>query len=124
MSNAAVSRRTEVEIAVEGTDITGSIRQYLKSMTYTDNEEDEADDLQIVLQDRDGVWMEEWLEDAIEAAASSGQAGDGAVYTVVKGDTLWALANWYGVPLEELVALNPQIKNPNLIRVDQEVRVR
>ena len=42
----------------------------------------------------------------------------------MKGDTLWALANWYGVPLEELVALNPQIKNPNLIRVGQEVRVR
>lgn len=55
------------------------------------------------------------------AAQSGGQA---AYHRVVKGDTLWALANRYGVSLEELTALNPQIKNPNLIRVGEEVRVR
>ena len=48
-----------------------------------------------------------------------------AVYhRVVSGDTLWALAGQYGLSLDELVALNPQIKNPNLIRVGEEVRVR
>ena len=48
-----------------------------------------------------------------------------AVYhRVVSGDTLWALAGQYGLSLGELVALNPQIKNPNLIRVGEEVRVR
>ena len=48
-----------------------------------------------------------------------------AVYhRVVKGDTLWALAGQYGLSLAELIALNPQIKNPNLIRVGEEVRVR
>ena len=35
-----------------------------------------------------------------------------------------ALARRYGVTLAELIALNPQIKNPNLIRVGEEVRVR
>ncbi len=45
-------------------------------------------------------------------------------HRVVKGDTLWGLARRYGVDLKELVALNPQIKNPNLIYVGQEVRVR
>ena len=45
-------------------------------------------------------------------------------HRVVKGDTLWALAGQYGLSLDELVALNPQIKNPNLIRVGEEVRVR
>lgn len=45
-------------------------------------------------------------------------------HRVVKGDTLWALARRYGVDLKELIALNPQIKNPNLIYVGQEVRVR
>ena len=59
-----------------------------------------------------------------EDEAASRPSGQAAYHQVVKGDTLWALANWYGVPLEELVALNPQIKNPNLIRVGQEVRVR
>ena len=43
---------------------------------------------------------------------------------MVKGDTLWALAGTYGLSLEELIALNPQIKNPNLIVVGEEVRVR
>lgn len=51
-------------------------------------------------------------------------AGGEAVYhRVVKGDTLWALAGAYGLSLEELIALNPQIKNPNLIYAGQKVRV-
>lgn len=47
-----------------------------------------------------------------------------AYHRVVKGDTLWALAGRYGVTPAELIALNPQIKNPNLIQVGEEVRVR
>lgn len=48
-----------------------------------------------------------------------------AVYhQVVKGDSLWALAARYGVTLEALIARNPQIKNPNLIRVGEKVRIR
>ena len=44
-------------------------------------------------------------------------------HTVAKGDTLWALAQRYGLSLHQLVALNPQLKNPNLIRVGEEGRV-
>ena len=61
------------------------------------------------------------------SAAESGgtrASSQPAYHQVVKGDTLWALANRYGVSLAELIALNPQIKNPNLIRVGEEVRVR
>ncbi|MGM9521830.1 MAG: SafA/ExsA family spore coat assembly protein [Oscillospiraceae bacterium] len=36
-------------------------------------------------------------------------------YTVVSGDTMWAIAVKYGLSLSGLMALNPQIKNPNLI---------
>jgi spore coat assembly protein SafA len=47
-----------------------------------------------------------------------------AYHRVVKGDTLWELAKRYGLSLTELIALNPQVKNPNLIYAGQEVRVR
>lgn len=59
------------------------------------------------------------------SAARTAQAAPQASYhRVVRGDTLWALAKRYGLSLSELIALNPQIKNPNLIYVGQEVRVR
>lgn len=70
MSDRSISRRTAVEISFEGVDITTSIRPYLKSLTYTDHESDEADDLQITLQDREGIWMEQWLNDVIDTAGS------------------------------------------------------
>lgn len=37
------------------------------------------------------------------------------VHTVVKGDTLWAIAADNGMTLSELISKNPQIRNPNLI---------
>ena len=70
MSNRNMARRTVAEIAFDGVDITRSIRPYLLSVSYTDNEEDETDDLQITLQDRGRIWTEQWLMDAIEAAAA------------------------------------------------------
>lgn len=71
MSDKNQARRTTAEVVFGGIDITASIRPYLLSLAYTDNEEDEADDLQIKLQDRDNLWLEKWLNDAIQAAASS-----------------------------------------------------
>lgn len=71
MSNANLARRTAVEVAFDGVDISESIQPYLLSLTYTDNEEDEADDLQIKLQDRDGLWLCQWLNDMVQAAAST-----------------------------------------------------
>ena len=44
-------------------------------------------------------------------------------YTVKKGDTLWAIANKYGVTLSALIAANPQIKNPNLIYAGNQVKI-
>ncbi len=47
----------------------------------------------------------------------------GQYYTVVRGDTMWGIARRYGISLTALIALNPQIKNPNLIYPGQKVRV-
>lgn len=56
----------------QGADITGSMRPYFLSATYTDKEADGTDDLQLKLQDRDDIWLKKWLADAIDAAASAG----------------------------------------------------
>ena len=45
-------------------------------------------------------------------------------YTVVKGDTLWGLSRRYGVALNTIITLNPQISNPNLIYPGQKVRLK
>lgn len=70
MSHANLARRAELSVSFDGVDITEDIKPYLKSLTYTDNEEGDADDLQIVLQDRNRLWLEIWLPEAVEAAAA------------------------------------------------------
>ena len=77
MSSKDMARRASFEVSFDGIDITGSMRPYFLSMTYTDNEEDETDDLQIKLQDREGLWMCKWLNDAVQAAASTAAASGG-----------------------------------------------
>lgn len=197
MSRADISRRSVAEVSVDGVDISRSIRTYLKELSYTDNEGSEADDLQIILEDRDGLWMEKWLNDAVEAAvkketiqaeavaveektyvttakgglwARKGRGtntkklgllplgtevvvgeivngwasfqyngtkaylytgylkpversgGAEAVYTVVKGDTLSAIARKYGTTYQKLAAYNG-ISNPNLIYPGQKIKI-
>lgn len=74
MSNKNMARRTAIQAFFAGTDITSSLQKYLISMTYTDNEEDETDDLQFKLHDREGIWVEKWLNSAIQAAAEGSAA--------------------------------------------------
>lgn len=45
-------------------------------------------------------------------------------HTVVKGDTLYKIAQKYGTTVANLIALNPQIKNPNLIYVGQKINLK
>lgn len=55
------ARRTAIRLIFEGADISADVNKYLLSMTYTDNEEDKTDDLQLSLDDREGVWLGNWL---------------------------------------------------------------
>lgn len=65
-----LARRTKLQIVIDGTDVTKDVEKYLISLDYTDNQEDECDDLQFRLQDRDRIWTRGWLNSMIEAAAS------------------------------------------------------
>ena len=59
------------------------------------------------------------------SATATASAGDAkAWHTVARGESLWQIAQSCGVKLTELVALNPQIKNPNLICTGEKVRVQ
>ena len=85
MSDKAIGRRSDVQVVFDGTDITKEIRPYLISLDYVDNEEDETDDLQIKLQDREGLWRESWLNEAVQIAAGLKPARvieNGTDYTV------------------------------------------
>ena len=55
------ARRTVVRLTFAGVDISADINKHLLSLTYTDNEEDKTDDLQLSLDDREGVWLGNWL---------------------------------------------------------------
>ena len=44
-------------------------------------------------------------------------------HIVQKGDTLWKISKQHGVPLNELIAANPQIPNPDKIDVGMTVTV-
>ena len=46
-------------------------------------------------------------------------APGGRTHTVAQGETLWGIAQAWGVTLGELLAKNPQLKNPNVIQPGQ-----
>ena len=54
---------------------------------------------------------------------SGGVATAAIRYQVVAGDTLSSIAGKYGTTVVKLLALNPEIKNPNLIYVGQYIRI-
>ena len=70
-------------------------------------------------------WEDSGQEPAAKRIAPEQQAdrNTSAVHTVVRGDTLWGIAQQYGVSLEQLIELNPGIRNPNLIRVGEQVKL-
>lgn len=64
------------------------------------------------------------LKEAADTKAENKAEGEnGEYHVVVRGDTLWAIANRYKLTVQQLIDRNPDIKNPNLILPGQKVRV-
>ena len=79
-------------------------------------------------EDFEGYRQSLTAQTAEKPAAGTGTTAPPAVSagryrTVAAGETLWAIAQTYGLTLGGLMTLNPQIKNPNIIRPGQQVRV-
>ncbi|MGC8633383.1 MAG: LysM peptidoglycan-binding domain-containing protein [Candidatus Limnocylindrales bacterium] len=44
-------------------------------------------------------------------------------YTVKKGDTLWSISQHFKVTLKALEDANPQLKDPNLLKVGEKLKI-
>lgn len=60
-------------------------------------------------------------------SADGGQSASGAqakgYYVLQEADTLWSVAQRYGLRMQALLAMNPEIANPNRVRAGQKVRI-
>lgn len=101
MSKRDLARRTRVEIYFNGTDITTSMRPYFLSLSYTDNQEDEADDLQITLQDAENIWLESWLQEVVSAAAKATTASEASGRSGFSINAKIVRQNWDGTGTDD-----------------------
>lgn len=64
-------------------------------------------------------------KEAIESITKTSEDVTNAAieYIVVSGDNLSAIAKKYGVTVDEILAANPDIKNPNLINIGQKIKI-
>lgn len=106
-----ISRRTSVKLKVNGTEISNDINKYLLSFSYTDEQEDKTDDLSITIDDREGVWLSNWLNSGVKSAnrasgnsGGSGSSGSSGGFSV--GDSVMVkqgTAAYDGTPLQSWV---------------------
>lgn len=54
--------------------------------------------------------------------SAAGAAAKG-YYVMQEADTLWSVAQRYDLRMRELLAMNPEIANPNHVRAGQKVRI-
>lgn len=131
-----MARCTNVRVTIAGVDVTPDIIKDLLSVSYTDNEEDAADDLRLAIADADCIWLTQYLNAVVDAAASKGiempssgggssGGSPGTTHTVATGDTLWGIAATYlgdGSRYMEIYNANTgKISNPNLIYAGQNL---
>lgn len=57
------------------------------------------------------------------AVLTTAVSAQSKTHTVVPGDSLWKIAVRYEIGISELIAANPQIKNPNLIYPGDKINI-
>jgi len=57
------ARQARLELLYDNIDITTDLKPHLKSWTITDNLSGQADDLSVVLEDKEQIWMGDWMPD-------------------------------------------------------------
>ena len=67
----------KLNITYEDKDITQDIEKHLKSLTYTDFSDGKADDLQIKLEDKKGLWQGDWFPQKSDKIRVSIETKDG-----------------------------------------------
>ena len=131
MSEKNIARRVELRLKFQNVNAPADINKYLSSLTFTDEEEDNADDLQLAYDDREDKWLGNWLEvkpTFVKTATAVKKQTDPenvVNYVVKKGDTLWAIATQYlgsGKKYTQIASEN-NIKNPNLIYPGQVLKI-
>ena len=68
--------------------------------------------------------MENKINDTELENVAGGAYYSNDYYTIQSGDTLSGIAAKFGTSIANLMALNPQIKNPNLIYAGKTIRIR
>ena len=131
MSDKKLARRVQLKLKFNGVDAPENINLHLTGATYTDEEEDSTDDLQITYEDRENKLLGNWLEVKPTTSKSKKQVEKKVEdektinYVVQRGDTLWAIASKYlgsGTKYPQIAQEN-NIKNPNLIYPGQVFKI-
>lgn len=130
MSDKTLARRVELRLAFKNVKVPEDFNLHLQSATYTDEEEDAADDFQLVYDDRENNMLGKWL--VVQATVKTTRTVTTMTtsektinYVVKRGDTLWAIAAKYmgsGTKYPQIASQN-KIKNPNLIYPGQVFKI-
>ena len=69
-------------------------------------------------------WEDLGQDIAVKRAEETRHSAAADFHTVVQGDTLWGIAQKYGLSVETLLKYNPGIKDPSRLQMGERVKLR